>query len=191
MTIGRAGATSVRTLLGHEHISLRAFAATGGASVISVVWPLTCLEVNGPYFRCPDLPPPEAMWHAALADPDPDDLPPARLRDLGIYGGTQGVWVDASRTQKIPRAFRSRLTQRRQLPTQRPRPREGASRGRSVNTDPTIGVNFQPVKTGQDSAGVDRGDACRAATAPLGLLRSRDAFTDPVIDVGLAHPTPH
>lgn len=23
-----------------------------------------------------------------------DDLEPARLRDLGIYGGAQGIWVD-------------------------------------------------------------------------------------------------
>ena len=42
-----------------------------------------------------------AMWQVLVADPDPDDLPPARLRELGIYGGAQGVWVDAARTHKI------------------------------------------------------------------------------------------
>ena len=27
-----------------------------------------------------------------------DDIEPARLRDLGVYGGAQGIWVDKVRT---------------------------------------------------------------------------------------------
>jgi hypothetical protein len=27
-----------------------------------------------------------------------DDLEPGRLRDLGIYGGAQGIWVDKAHT---------------------------------------------------------------------------------------------
>jgi hypothetical protein len=27
-----------------------------------------------------------------------DDIEPARLRDLGVYGGAQGIWVDKART---------------------------------------------------------------------------------------------
>jgi hypothetical protein len=39
----------------------------------------------------------------------PDDLLPARVRDLGMYGGAQGIWVDKARTAELtpdePRAI--------------------------------------------------------------------------------------
>jgi putative restriction endonuclease len=31
----------------------------------------------------------------------PDDLLPARVRDLGMYGGAQGIWVDKARTAEL------------------------------------------------------------------------------------------
>jgi hypothetical protein len=37
------------------------------------------------------------LWYA-LAQQDLNDIEPQRLRDLGIYGGAQGIWVDTSPT---------------------------------------------------------------------------------------------
>jgi putative restriction endonuclease len=37
------------------------------------------------------------LWHA-LAQQDLDDIEPQRLRDLGVYGGAQGIWVDKTHT---------------------------------------------------------------------------------------------
>jgi hypothetical protein len=38
------------------------------------------------------------MWDALLAQGGPQAVPAAVLRELGIYGGAQGVWVDKDRT---------------------------------------------------------------------------------------------
>jgi hypothetical protein len=38
------------------------------------------------------------MWRAIIAEGNPNDVEPRRLRDLGIYGGAQGIWVDKART---------------------------------------------------------------------------------------------
>jgi putative restriction endonuclease len=43
----------------------------------------------------------EGMWAALLAAGGPDDVEPGLLRELGIYGGAQGVWVDAARTASV------------------------------------------------------------------------------------------
>jgi putative restriction endonuclease len=40
------------------------------------------------------------LW-SSLKDLDSDDVPAAILRDLGIYGGAQGTWVDKARTGPI------------------------------------------------------------------------------------------
>jgi HNH endonuclease len=40
------------------------------------------------------------LWRR-LCDEGPQALGPARLRELGIYGGAQGIWVDAERTRQI------------------------------------------------------------------------------------------
>jgi putative restriction endonuclease len=37
------------------------------------------------------------LWRTISLD-DLDDLEPSRLRDLGIYGGAQGIWVDKAHT---------------------------------------------------------------------------------------------
>jgi putative restriction endonuclease len=37
------------------------------------------------------------LWYA-LAQRDLNDTEPQRLRELGIYGGAQGIWVDKSHT---------------------------------------------------------------------------------------------
>jgi hypothetical protein len=43
----------------------------------------------------------EAMWASVQAAGDPSRLSPRLLRELGIYGGAQGIWVDAERTRGI------------------------------------------------------------------------------------------
>jgi putative restriction endonuclease len=43
----------------------------------------------------------EAMWADLQAAGDPIRLSPQLLRDLGIYGGAQGIWVDAERTRGV------------------------------------------------------------------------------------------
>jgi hypothetical protein len=43
----------------------------------------------------------EDMWADLLAAGGPDRLLPRLLRDAGVYGGAQGVWVDADRTRGI------------------------------------------------------------------------------------------
>src|SRR5215207_1790959 len=37
------------------------------------------------------------LW-AELKERDPGNLEPKLLRDLGVYGGAQGIWVDKNRT---------------------------------------------------------------------------------------------
>jgi len=41
------------------------------------------------------------MWADLQAAGDPSRLSPQLLRELGIYGGAQGIWVDAERTRGI------------------------------------------------------------------------------------------
>lgn len=43
----------------------------------------------------------EAMWARLLAAGGPGGLPPQLLREVGVYGGAQGVWIDADRTRGI------------------------------------------------------------------------------------------
>jgi putative restriction endonuclease len=38
-----------------------------------------------------------SLWHS-LSNERLDDIEPQRLRDLGIYGGAQGIWVDKAHT---------------------------------------------------------------------------------------------
>ena len=38
-----------------------------------------------------------SLWHSLSKEPL-DDIQPQRLRDLGIYGGAQGIWVDKTHT---------------------------------------------------------------------------------------------
>jgi hypothetical protein len=40
------------------------------------------------------------MWQSIAAE-SADHLKPQRLRELGIYGGAQGIWVDKARTGKL------------------------------------------------------------------------------------------
>lgn len=41
------------------------------------------------------------MWADLVARGGPDRVPPGDLRELSIYGGAQGVWVDVNRTRDI------------------------------------------------------------------------------------------
>src|ERR671912_319112 len=43
------------------------------------------------------------LW-AELSAHDLGDLEPSFLRDLGIYGGAQGIWVDKARTGSLTRS---------------------------------------------------------------------------------------
>jgi putative restriction endonuclease len=43
----------------------------------------------------------EAMWTSLLAAGGPGGLAPRLLREVGVYGGAQGVWVDTDRTRGI------------------------------------------------------------------------------------------
>jgi putative restriction endonuclease len=43
----------------------------------------------------------EAMWASVQAAGDLSRLPPQLLRELGVYGGAQGIWVDTERTRSI------------------------------------------------------------------------------------------
>jgi putative restriction endonuclease len=43
----------------------------------------------------------EAMWANLQAVGDPSRLPPQLLRELGVYGGAQGIWVDTEHTRGI------------------------------------------------------------------------------------------
>jgi hypothetical protein len=42
------------------------------------------------------------MWNALLDRGGPREVPPRVLRDLGIYGGAQGIWIDKGRTSSLP-----------------------------------------------------------------------------------------
>jgi len=41
------------------------------------------------------------MWGALLERGGPREVPPRVLRNLGIYGGAQGVWIDKNRTRTL------------------------------------------------------------------------------------------
>jgi len=41
------------------------------------------------------------MWKSLKQKGGPNGVAPSLLRDLGIYGGAQGIWVDKSRTSRI------------------------------------------------------------------------------------------
>jgi hypothetical protein len=41
------------------------------------------------------------LWSRLLQAGGPERVAPARLRELGIYGGAQGIWVDKSRTGEL------------------------------------------------------------------------------------------
>lgn len=43
----------------------------------------------------------EDMWASLLTAGGPDGLTPRLLREVGVYGGAQGVWVDTDRTRGI------------------------------------------------------------------------------------------
>jgi hypothetical protein len=43
----------------------------------------------------------EGLWRRLLDTGGPTDVDPGVLRELGVYGGAQGVWVDKERTQEI------------------------------------------------------------------------------------------
>jgi putative restriction endonuclease len=43
----------------------------------------------------------EAMWANLLAAGSPNRLPPRLLREIGLYGGAQGIWVDTDRTRGV------------------------------------------------------------------------------------------
>jgi putative restriction endonuclease len=43
----------------------------------------------------------EAMWASLLASGGPNGLPARLLREIGVYGGAQGIWVDSDRTRSI------------------------------------------------------------------------------------------
>lgn len=40
-------------------------------------------------------------WNLLLERGGPKEVSPDSLRDLGIYGGAQGIWVDKVRTGKL------------------------------------------------------------------------------------------
>jgi hypothetical protein len=41
------------------------------------------------------------VWNALKAQGGPDRVSPGLLRELGIYGGAQGIWVDKERTSQV------------------------------------------------------------------------------------------
>jgi putative restriction endonuclease len=43
----------------------------------------------------------EGMWASLLASGGPSGVPARLLREVGVYGGAQGVWVDTERTRGI------------------------------------------------------------------------------------------
>lgn len=43
----------------------------------------------------------ESMWQSLLAAGGPENVAPGLLRELGIYGGAQGVWIDKVRTSTV------------------------------------------------------------------------------------------
>jgi hypothetical protein len=43
----------------------------------------------------------QGLWSTLIADGGTKGVAPARLRQLGIYGGAQGIWVDKARTASI------------------------------------------------------------------------------------------
>src|SRR5829696_1649559 len=42
-----------------------------------------------------------AMWHALLDSGGPGSVSPSLLRELGIYGGAQGIWIAKERTSSL------------------------------------------------------------------------------------------
>src|SRR5204862_4243680 len=70
-------------------------------------------------------------------------------KPFGRWGEVFGdATVAAAMIDRLVPSRRSRLTQRRQLPAQRPRPRECAPRRRSVTTDPAEGGHLSAGGTG-------------------------------------------
>jgi putative restriction endonuclease len=45
----------------------------------------------------------EAMWASLQAAGGPNGVSPRLLREVGVYGGAQGIWIDADRTRGIDR----------------------------------------------------------------------------------------
>lgn len=43
----------------------------------------------------------DQMWDGLIEAGGPADVAPSLLRDLGIYGGAQGIWIDAARTGEM------------------------------------------------------------------------------------------
>jgi putative restriction endonuclease len=43
----------------------------------------------------------QKMWHHLLSGGGPQNISPHLLRDIGIYGGAQGIWVDKARTSSL------------------------------------------------------------------------------------------
>jgi hypothetical protein len=43
----------------------------------------------------------EQLWDAALNEPNPMAIPRGKVRELELYGGAQGIWVDLARTRGI------------------------------------------------------------------------------------------
>jgi putative restriction endonuclease len=43
----------------------------------------------------------EAVWEELQAHPSWPDLPPELLREVGLYGGAAGIWLDKSKTSQI------------------------------------------------------------------------------------------
>jgi hypothetical protein len=42
-----------------------------------------------------------SVWHTLTHENSPDQVEPRRLRQLGAYGGAQGIWVNKKRTSKL------------------------------------------------------------------------------------------
>ena len=43
----------------------------------------------------------QQIWQDLLSRGGPDNVAPGLLRELGIYGGAQGIWVDVKRTRSL------------------------------------------------------------------------------------------
>lgn len=46
----------------------------------------------------------EQLWRDLIERGGPRDVEPGLLRELGVYGGAQGIWVDKQRTKQIDEA---------------------------------------------------------------------------------------
>jgi putative restriction endonuclease len=41
------------------------------------------------------------LWQKLIETGETQEVRPRRLRELGIYGGAQGIWIDKNRTQRV------------------------------------------------------------------------------------------